>query len=108
MRYVHGEGGMRNAAGGDASRRESPDKSGLTTAHEVEAGTCKPRSANPISVLTPNLNRLLSVVNGDWSPYAKVQTVQIFGQAQPIELVYYDWELLRHDIHVALHRARAT
>jgi hypothetical protein len=48
------------------------------------------------------------VVQGDWSPYEKRTTVQIFGQVEPVELVDYNWELLRHDIHVALHRATAT
>jgi hypothetical protein len=60
------------------------------------------------STVSPTLNRerLLSVVNGDWSPYITSTPVTTWGVGQTQNMTYLDtktdWDLLRHDIHVLL------
>lgn len=58
-------------------------------------------------------DRLLSVINGDWSPYNRTRKTchaPLKWEVSPAlvvnEWMETDFELLRHDIHVAVYHAR--
>lgn len=64
----------------------------------------------------PSIVRLLKLVGNDWSSYQAERRANIYTASgveggvsvNALDFVEWDWGLLRHDIHVLIHKLRPT